>query len=134
MPITKLSVYLKQRRLQIKKTQSQISKEIGLSSPQFISNIERGIACVPIDKFDKFSSAYEISAKKLAELVTDKLTKTVLEKANLSVEPNRETDPFIAEFTDVYTVQDEENKLLIRKMFRKMTNTESKGPGRPSKA
>lgn len=46
---------LKKARLDSDKSQDDVRKELGLRSPQFISNIERELAGIPFDMVKKLS-------------------------------------------------------------------------------
>ncbi len=49
-------------------TQSELSVKMGYSSPQFISNIERGLANLPPAKFKAASKVLGVSVKELVTL------------------------------------------------------------------
>lgn len=80
----KLGQFLKDTREQANLTQADVSEKLGYTSPQFISNIERGISVVPLKTLARMVSLYrvnpEIVAKIILEsqkkLLRDKLTKT----------------------------------------------------------
>ena len=47
-------------------TQAELAKELGYSSCQFVSNIERGCSTLPLDKFKKISPLLDLSLDALA--------------------------------------------------------------------
>ncbi len=49
-------------------TQAQLSKKMGYTSPQFISNIERGLARLPAAKFKAASKIFGVSVKELISM------------------------------------------------------------------
>lgn len=59
-------VYLRVQRLKANVTQKEIAKACGFSSPQFISNIERGICPVPAEVLVIMADVYDLNKKILA--------------------------------------------------------------------
>lgn len=64
-PIAKALI---EQRLKLNKTQHDISEQLGYSSPQFISNWERGIAKPPINSLRQVAKAYKMPVTDLIEL------------------------------------------------------------------
>ena len=60
-------VFLRNQRQKSGLTQLVVAKACGLSSAQFISNIERGICPVPSDTLVKMSELYNLNKKDLAK-------------------------------------------------------------------
>lgn len=60
---------LKKAREDRKLSQLQVSKVLGYSSPQFISNFERGLCAPPIDKLKVLIKLYNLSAEDMIELI-----------------------------------------------------------------
>lgn len=56
-----LAEWLRDARESAKLSQSQVAQELGYSSPQFISNWERGLSSPPIPKFKKLCRMYSLS-------------------------------------------------------------------------
>jgi len=52
-------------------TQSGLARRLGLTSAQFVSNIERGIALLPATFVPKVSRMYGIKKQTLIDLYTD---------------------------------------------------------------
>lgn len=77
----KLGEHLKDVRESMNYTQSEVAQRLGYSSPQFISNIERGISVAPLDTLAKMIKMYktdpavtmEIIMESQRELLTTKL-------------------------------------------------------------
>ena len=59
--------YLKNQRQKSGLTQSEVADSCGLTSPQFISNIERGLCSVPADILVTMADIYKIGKKDLAK-------------------------------------------------------------------
>ena len=56
-----LGQYLSKARKGASLSQREVADKMGYSSPQFISNIERGLASVPIEQLGKIVELYSIS-------------------------------------------------------------------------
>jgi transcriptional regulator with XRE-family HTH domain len=55
-------------------TQKAVSEKLGYSTPQFVSNWERGVSYIPRDTLKRVSSIYKIDTDSLAkEIVSDKV-------------------------------------------------------------
>jgi transcriptional regulator with XRE-family HTH domain len=72
--------FLKNKRVQKQLTQGQVAKLMGYSSPQFISNIERGVCSPPLKSLKKIASIYEIPEEELIDFILVK-QKVVLQQA-----------------------------------------------------
>lgn len=58
-------------RTKIRKTQAEVSQKLGYSSPQFISNIERGITAIPFELLLRLGKIYKIDQDDLIEARVD---------------------------------------------------------------
>lgn len=68
-PYTQLGDCLATKRKSSGMTQLEVSKKLGYSSSQFISNFERGIAAPPLKKLVTLSGLYGFDAEKAVRLV-----------------------------------------------------------------
>lgn len=69
-PIYKeLGTYLKEKRLKANLSQAQVSQELGYTSPQFVSNFERGLCSPPLPKLRILIDLYRIPLKEITELL-----------------------------------------------------------------
>jgi transcriptional regulator with XRE-family HTH domain len=50
-------------------TQREVSDALGYSTPQFISNVERGRCRFPIQKLPKIQKLYRVSADQIVSLI-----------------------------------------------------------------
>lgn len=50
-------------------SQKEISSRLGYSSPQFISNIERGLCAPPLNKLKDLIDVYELNPDKVVRLI-----------------------------------------------------------------
>lgn len=74
----KLGLAIKTAREAKGLTQSDLAKALGLSSAQFISNIERGVAPLPPHFVPPISRLLQVSEKRLIELIVDVYRSRVL--------------------------------------------------------
>ena len=61
--------YLKVKREAAGLSQSEIARGLGYSSPQFISNFERGLCSPPLPALKKMVEYYGISRREVIELI-----------------------------------------------------------------
>lgn len=73
-------VYLRMQRLRTGRSQKEIATLCGYSSPQFISNIERGLCAAPPEVLVKMSKEYKINRKTLARAY-NKINLRLLERS-----------------------------------------------------
>jgi transcriptional regulator with XRE-family HTH domain len=59
----------KQLREKSRLTQREVSDALGYSTPQFISNVERGRCRFPVQKLPKIQKLYRLSVNQMIELV-----------------------------------------------------------------
>ena len=50
-------------------TQKSVAKRLGYSSPQFISNIERGLCTPPVDKLKVLIKIYDLDKEDLIAII-----------------------------------------------------------------
>ncbi len=65
-----LGTYLKEKRINANLTQGQIAETLGLESPQFISNIERGKCAVPAHLMKQLIKEYNINKVEFLEFIS----------------------------------------------------------------
>jgi transcriptional regulator with XRE-family HTH domain len=63
-----LAAYLKKKRRQACLSQADVAKKLGYSSPQFISNWERGLSDPPVETLRKISDIYNIPLNEIHQL------------------------------------------------------------------
>lgn len=64
----KLAEFLKEHREKSFLSQAEVAQKLGYSTPQFISNWERGVSAPPINTIRKIASLYKVTAEELFEL------------------------------------------------------------------
>jgi transcriptional regulator with XRE-family HTH domain len=64
-----LSEYLQTSRTKAGLTQKDISKKLGYTSPQFISNWERGISQPPLNVLHKLVKMYDLNRDELFDIL-----------------------------------------------------------------
>jgi len=75
-----LGNYLRDKRVEAGFTQSEIANKLGYSTPQFISNFERGLCSPPLKNLKALVKLYRISVDEIMVLIM-KEQETVLRKA-----------------------------------------------------
>lgn len=64
-----LGTYLKNKRIEAGYTQAEIAKKLGYSTPQFISNFERGLCSPPLKNLKVLVKMYNIPAEHIIDLI-----------------------------------------------------------------
>lgn len=67
----RMGIYLRQKRESKGYTQAQVASKLGYGSPQFISNIERGVSRVPIKSLKSFIDLYELHMEEVIDLLLE---------------------------------------------------------------
>lgn len=80
--LQKLGLYLRDKRTAAQLTQRDIAKEMGYTSPQFISNWERGLTAPPLMTLKKLIKMYKCDAKEVYDFIAEEQLK-ILRKALL---------------------------------------------------
>ena len=70
-----LAAFLKEKRTNVGLTQSQVAEKLGYSSPQFISNWERGLANPPVFVLRDLTKMYKVSADEMFKLLLSEVEK-----------------------------------------------------------
>src|SRR5690349_609440 len=65
----KLGSWLKEKREAAEFTQHEVARKLGYTSPQFISNMERGITATPMRALAKFIKLYKASPEPVLEII-----------------------------------------------------------------
>jgi transcriptional regulator with XRE-family HTH domain len=84
-----LGNFLKNKREAVGLSQGQVAKKLRYTSPQFISNWERGISSPPIKVLRLLSDLYRVSTDELFDLIlqhsVDQLRSSLLKEYNLII-------------------------------------------------
>lgn len=80
----KLGVFLKETRETKAMTQAAVSERLGYSSPQFISNIERGISVVPLKSLARMITLYKANPESVLKIIIESQKKLLREKLTRS--------------------------------------------------
>lgn len=72
-----LSEFLKNSRVKSGLTQSDVAGKLGYSSPQFISNWERGIAAPPVPTLRRLADLYKVSSENMLNQFLSHMENTV---------------------------------------------------------
>ena len=60
--------YIKKSRVKAGLTQRQVASKLGYTSPQNVSNWERGLALVPMDSFVRLIKMYQIDKREALDV------------------------------------------------------------------
>ncbi len=71
MAKSSLGHFLREKREQKGLTQAQVANKLGYGSPQFISNIERGISRVPVKSLKYFISVYDLRPEDVIDILLE---------------------------------------------------------------
>jgi transcriptional regulator with XRE-family HTH domain len=80
----KLGDHLKEVRERAGLTQNEVSERLGYSSPQFISNIERGVSVAPLDTLAKMNRLYKSKAADMVDIILNSQERLLIEKLRAS--------------------------------------------------
>lgn len=80
----KLGNYLKDVRERADLTQADVSNKLGYTSPQFISNIERGISVVPLKTLARMVSLYKVNPEAVTKIILESQRKLLRDKLTRS--------------------------------------------------
>jgi transcriptional regulator with XRE-family HTH domain len=76
----KLGTYLKDVREDANLTQADVSHKLGYTSPQFISNIERGISVVPLKTLARMVNLYKVNPETVVKIILESQRKLLRDK------------------------------------------------------
>lgn len=69
-----LAAFLKNKRIEVGLTQSDVARKLGYSSPQFVSNWERGLANPPVFILRDLTKMYKVPADKMFDILVEEVT------------------------------------------------------------
>ncbi len=64
-----LGSYLQNKRLKAELSQGDVADKLGYSSPQFISNFERGLCAPPLPKLRTLIDLYDLNAEEVIKIM-----------------------------------------------------------------
>ena len=67
----KLGEFLKLKRENVSLSQGDVAKKLKYTSPQFISNWERGVSCPPIKVLKQISTLYKVNSDEVFNLILE---------------------------------------------------------------
>jgi DNA-binding XRE family transcriptional regulator len=76
----RLGQFLKDTREDAALTQAEVSNRLGYTSPQFISNIERGISVAPLKTLARMVNLYKASPDTVVRIILDSQKKMLRDK------------------------------------------------------
>lgn len=66
-----LASFLRTHREQSGISQAEVAKKLGYSTPQFISNWERGLSAPPFNALKKLATLYKVDAEELFQVLLE---------------------------------------------------------------
>ena len=64
-----IAKFLKDKRIEAGLSQGAVAKKLGYTSPQFISNWERGLSRPPVETLRKVAQIYNISPNEMFDVI-----------------------------------------------------------------
>jgi transcriptional regulator with XRE-family HTH domain len=80
----KLGNFLKETREGANLTQADVSQRLGYTSPQFISNIERGISVAPLKTLARMVNLYKANPETVVRIILESQKKLLRDKLTRS--------------------------------------------------
>jgi transcriptional regulator with XRE-family HTH domain len=80
----KLGSFLKETREGANMTQADVSSRLGYTSPQFISNIERGISVAPLKTLARMVNLYKANPETVVKIILESQRKLLRDKLTRS--------------------------------------------------
>jgi transcriptional regulator with XRE-family HTH domain len=75
-----LSIFLREKRRLAGLSQSAVAKKLGYTTPQFVSNWERGLAAPPISALRKISTLYKVPLEEMHRRTLEAMIEQVTEE------------------------------------------------------
>jgi len=67
----RLATFLRQKRIDAKLSQKEVAESLGYSTPQFVSNWERGLSSPPLKALKILSACYHVRLEELYALIVE---------------------------------------------------------------
>lgn len=80
----KFATFLKRKRVDAKMSQKEVAETLGYSTPQFISNWERGLSSPPMKALKTLADLYRVRGEELYDLMVQNAVERV--RSQLEVE------------------------------------------------
>ncbi|WP_413291143.1 helix-turn-helix domain-containing protein [Bdellovibrio sp. HCB337] len=77
--VSKLSVFLREKRMRADLSQAKVARILGYSTAQFVSNWERGISEPPLETLKVLAKLYSVSVDEMFEVVLKSTIQKVTE-------------------------------------------------------
>jgi len=117
-----LAKFIKKKRIELCLSQKELATMLGFKSAQFISNLERGVSSIPVNKIKDFSKALQINQNDLTQIISSSYKNKLFIKNKISIE---DTDNlFIDKIVFAYRTANEKDKELFKNIALKFFNIE----------
>jgi len=115
-----LAKFIKKKRIALKLSQKELATMLGFKTAQFISNIERGVSNIPINKISDFSKALAIDEQDLSQVLSSTYRNKILYKNSINIVDDDSL--FIENLIFAYRTANEKDKELFKNMAIKFLN------------
>jgi transcriptional regulator with XRE-family HTH domain len=78
-----LGEFLQSKRMKAGLSQGDVATKLGYSSPQFISNFERGLCAPPLNKLKLLVQLYDLNGEEVVKLMLKEQEKHLRKSLNL---------------------------------------------------
>jgi len=78
-----LGEFLQSKRMKAGLSQGDVATKLGYSSPQFISNFERGLCAPPLNKLKLLIQLYDLNGEEVVKLMLKEQEKHLRKSLNL---------------------------------------------------
>jgi transcriptional regulator with XRE-family HTH domain len=82
-----LGQYLRDQRVKKGLTQGEVAHELGYSSPQFVSNFERGLCAPPYSKVGSLIKLYRLNGEEVIRLIVKSYEKELRRELKIMRRP-----------------------------------------------
>jgi len=116
-----LGNFLKERRISNGLTQKDMANRLGLKSSQFVSNIERGIAAIPLRHVESYSKVLNVSANELLVKVKEEKVRIMSSKYRSNdIIFTKKEDIFFKEFINTIESYRPNQRAKLKKVLRNL--------------
>ncbi|MFH1222759.1 MAG: helix-turn-helix transcriptional regulator [Pseudomonadota bacterium] len=123
-----LGLYLKKRREFLKLTQNDLSSKMNFKTPQFISNIERGVADIPAHRISDYAKVLDLDVRELSKMLADAMKNKIITRTDIKLGGadgkgcEDENDPFLVRFISAWHSASEEDRNNVRVLVSRFLN------------
>lgn len=120
-----LGIFLRKKRQKKGLTQKAIAEKLGFATAQFVSNIERGLAELPLTRVDAYSEILELDGMELKQMLGKALLDKVQRKTNKKIYGKTQSsfdDPFLVKFIEAWHSASTKDKESVQVLVSRFLN------------